>query len=62
MVIEGTLVATSAGPASAFQTGERVFHIKFGYGEVTGIDGNKLTVQFDKAGEKRVLETFVDKV
>ncbi|MFG1372583.1 UvrD-helicase domain-containing protein [Xanthobacter oligotrophicus] len=62
MVIEGTLVATSAGPASAFHTGERVFHIKFGYGEVTGIDGNKLTVQFDKAGEKRVLETFVDKV
>ncbi|MCG5236489.1 ATP-dependent helicase [Xanthobacter oligotrophicus] len=62
MVIEGTLVATSAGPASAFRTGERVFHIKFGYGEVTGIDGNKLTVQFDKAGEKRVLETFVDKV
>ncbi|MFG1375609.1 ATP-dependent helicase [Xanthobacter autotrophicus] len=62
LVIEGTLVATSAGPASAFSTGERVFHIKFGYGEVTGIDGNKLTVQFDKAGEKRVLETFVDKV
>ena len=62
LVIEGTLVATSTGAASAFRTGERVFHIKFGYGEVTGIDGNKLTVQFDKAGEKRVLETFVDKV
>ncbi|MDI4665343.1 UvrD-helicase domain-containing protein [Xanthobacter autotrophicus] len=61
MVIEGTLVATSTGAASAFNTGERVFHIKFGYGEVTGIDGNKLTVQFDKAGEKRVLETFVEK-
>ncbi|MFS8039281.1 ATP-dependent helicase [Xanthobacter sp. AM11] len=62
MVIEGTLIATSTGAPSAFKTGERVFHIKFGYGEITGIDGNKLTVQFDKAGEKRVIETFVEKV
>lgn len=61
MVIEGTLVASSSAPSSAFKRGERVFHIKFGYGEVTGIDGNKLTVQFDKAGEKRVVETFVEK-
>ncbi|MFG1429529.1 UvrD-helicase domain-containing protein [Xanthobacter sp. V2C-8] len=60
-LIEGTLLATSTGTASAFSRGERVFHIKFGYGEVIGIDGNKLTVQFDKAGEKRVLETFVEK-
>jgi DNA helicase-2/ATP-dependent DNA helicase PcrA len=60
-VIEGTLVASSTGTPSSFRTGERVFHIKFGYGEITGIDGNKLTVQFDKAGEKRVLEAFVDK-
>lgn len=61
MVIEGTLVASSSAPSSAFKRGERVFHIKFGYGEVTGIDGNKLTVQFDKAGEKRVVDTFVEK-
>ncbi len=61
-VIEGTLLATSTSSSSAFKTGERVFHIKFGYGEVTGIDGNKLTVLFDKAGEKRVIETFVEKV
>ncbi|WP_238120252.1 MULTISPECIES: ATP-dependent helicase [unclassified Xanthobacter] len=61
-VIEGTLLATSTTSSSAFTTGERVFHIKFGYGEVTGIDGNKLTVLFDKAGEKRVIETFVEKV
>ena len=60
-LIEGTLVASSAGPASAFANGQRVFHIKFGYGHVSGIDGNKLTVQFDKAGEKRVLESFLDK-
>ncbi|MFG1347008.1 UvrD-helicase domain-containing protein [Xanthobacter autotrophicus DSM 431] len=60
-VIEGTLIASSTGAPSAFKPGERVFHIKFGYGEITGIDGNKLTVLFDKAGEKRVLETFVEK-
>jgi DNA helicase II / ATP-dependent DNA helicase PcrA len=36
-----------------------VFHIKFGNGNVTGIEGNKLTIQFDKAGEKRVLDGFV---
>ncbi|OYW98054.1 MAG: hypothetical protein B7Z15_22510, partial [Rhizobiales bacterium 32-66-8] len=61
-VIEGTLLASSSGPPSQFTKGERVFHLKFGYGHVSAIDGNKLTVQFEKAGEKRVLESFVDKV
>ncbi len=41
--------------------GDRVFHIKFGNGNVTGIDGNKLTIQFDKAGEKRVVDSFVQR-
>jgi len=61
VVIEGTLIASSSAPASAFALGERVFHVKFGYGAVVGIDGNKLTVQFEKAGEKRVLETYLEK-
>ena len=42
--------------ASTYAVGGRVFHDKFGYGEVTGI---KLTVTFDKAGEKKVLDSFV---
>jgi len=42
--------------------GDRVFHIKFGNGNVAAIDGNKLTIAFDKAGEKRVLDSFVKKV
>ena len=42
---------------SAFSLGDRVFHQKFGNGNVTAIDGNKLTIQFDKAGEKRVVDT-----
>jgi len=47
--------------ASAFKLGERVFHQKFGYGSVTLADGNKLTVEFEKAGEKKVLDGFVEK-
>ena len=47
---------------SSFETGERIFHQKFGYGHITGISGNKLTVSFDKAGEKRIIDSFVEKV
>jgi len=36
-----------------------VFHDKFGYGCVTDQEGNKLTIEFEKAGEKRVLDSFV---
>ena len=39
----------------------RVFHQKFGYGQVKSIEGNKLTVAFDKAGEKKVIDSFVEK-
>jgi len=44
---------------SAFTIGDRVFHQKFGYGEVTGIEGDKLDIAFDKAGEKKVVARFV---
>jgi DNA helicase II / ATP-dependent DNA helicase PcrA len=62
LTIEGELVAKSTGTVSAFSLGDRVFHQKFGSGNVTGIDGNKLTIQFDKAGEKRVVDSFVERV
>lgn len=42
--------------------GDRVFHQKFGSGNVVAVAGNKLTIQFDKAGEKRVLDSFVERV
>ncbi|WP_026606091.1 ATP-dependent helicase [Methylocapsa acidiphila] len=58
MQIEGELVASS-GASSSFRVGARVFHMKFGYGAVAAVDGNKLTVDFDKAGRKMVLESFV---
>jgi DNA helicase-2/ATP-dependent DNA helicase PcrA len=44
-----------------YKTGERVFHQKFGYGRITSVDGNKLEVEFDKAGTKRVLDWFVQR-
>jgi DNA helicase-2/ATP-dependent DNA helicase PcrA len=40
--------------------GQRVFHQKFGNGNITAIEGNKLEVSFDKAGAKRVLDSFVE--
>jgi DNA helicase II / ATP-dependent DNA helicase PcrA len=62
LTIEGELVARSSGPASAFAIGDRVFHLKFGNGNVTAVDGNKLSVEFDQAGEKRVVDSFVERV
>ena len=62
LTIEGELVAKSTGVSSAFTRGDRVFHIKFGNGNVVAVDGNKLTIQFDKAGEKRVVDSFVERV
>ena len=61
--IEGELVAKSvADEPSAFSVGDRVFHMKFGNGNITTIEGNKLTIAFDKAGEKKVLDGFVEAV
>ncbi|MBN9431040.1 MAG: UvrD-helicase domain-containing protein [Bosea sp.] len=57
-VIEGELVAKSTGSASAYAIGERVFHQKFGYGTVSAIEGNKLTVDFE-TGPKKVVDSFV---
>ncbi|MDC0738810.1 UvrD-helicase domain-containing protein [Cognatishimia sp. SS12] len=44
---------------SSFAVGDRVFHQKFGYGEIMEIEGDKLVVEFDKAGEKKVVAKFV---
>jgi DNA helicase II / ATP-dependent DNA helicase PcrA len=44
-----------------FAPGDRVFHQKFGYGTVRAVEENKLTIAFDKAGEKKVMNSFVAK-
>ncbi|MCV9960982.1 UvrD-helicase domain-containing protein [Pararhizobium sp. BT-229] len=61
--IDGELIAKSKiDEPSKFSVGDRVFHIKFGNGNIAGIEGNKLTIDFDRAGQKRVLDGFVERV
>jgi ATP-dependent DNA helicase UvrD/PcrA len=48
-----------AEAVSAFEIGARVFHQKFGYGRVEGVEGDKLEIAFDKAGIKHVVGRFL---
>ena len=63
-IIEVTakVVATADPSAAKYGIGERVFHQKFGYGRIVAVEGNKLLINFDKAGSKRVMDSFVEKV
>jgi ATP-dependent DNA helicase UvrD/PcrA len=61
LTLEGELVASSAAAAAGYALGERIFHQKFGYGRIADVDGNKLTIDFDKAGRKRVVDSFVER-
>ena len=56
---EARALVIDAEAMAAFSEGTRVFHQKFGYGLVTGVEGDKLTIAFEKAGEKRVVASFV---
>jgi DNA helicase-2/ATP-dependent DNA helicase PcrA len=59
---DGRLIATADPKSgSGWSRGARVFHQKFGYGHVRSVEGNKLVVAFDKAGEKKVIDSFVEK-
>ncbi|MBC4015972.1 UvrD-helicase domain-containing protein [Siccirubricoccus deserti] len=62
-VIEAGAWEVQARPvrADAIGVGQRVFHQKFGYGRVTGVEDDKLDIAFEKAGTKRVLDRFVEK-
>jgi DNA helicase-2/ATP-dependent DNA helicase PcrA len=62
LIIEGELVAKSTGTVSDYSVGDRVFHQKFGNGNVIHVEGNKLTIAFDRAGEKRVVDSFIERV
>jgi DNA helicase-2/ATP-dependent DNA helicase PcrA len=55
--IRGFIQESEAG----FKEGDRVFHEKFGYGRVLDVDGQRLDILFDKAGAKKVLDSFVRK-
>ncbi|MEM7614291.1 MAG: 3'-5' exonuclease, partial [Pseudomonadota bacterium] len=56
---EARNMVIDAEAVSAFSTGDRVFHQKFGYGTVEEIEGDKLSVAFEKAGHKKVLASYL---
>ncbi|RYE00559.1 MAG: DNA helicase II [Sphingomonadales bacterium] len=60
-ILEGKASAISVGakPRSDLSLGMRVFHQKFGYGAIAEIEGNKLEIDFETAGRKRVMDSFV---
>ncbi|MDC0886937.1 UvrD-helicase domain-containing protein [Altererythrobacter sp.] len=49
----------AAKPRSDIAIGARVFHDKFGYGFVMDQEGNKLEIEFETSGLKRVIDSFV---
>ncbi len=56
---EARLVAHSDPREAAYPPGARIFHDKFGYGRVVSAEGSKLVVEFEKAGTKKVIASFV---
>ncbi len=56
------LASSDPSAAGGLALGQRIFHDKFGYGSITDIEGAKLTVNFEKAGVKKVVESFVKRV
>jgi len=62
-MIDGTAVAIQdVKSPDAVNKGTRVFHQKFGYGMVLSVDGDKLDIEFEKAGRKKVMAGFVEAV
>ena len=65
LVIEGRaerVKPSEGGPTvGGLVVGDRIFHQKFGYGRVAAVDGNRLQIDFEKAGTKKVIDTFVAK-
>ena len=59
-VIEGRAERiVSSEAVSAYRVGDRVHHAKFGYGRVSSVDGNKLLIDFEAGGAKKVVDSFV---
>ncbi|MGD9510762.1 MAG: ATP-dependent helicase, partial [Geminicoccaceae bacterium] len=61
-LIEGKaeiLQSRPPGRTGAYKTGDRIFHDKFGYGKVEQVEGNKLDIEFEHSGRKKVIDSFV---
>ncbi len=54
-------VTERPAPKHGYQVGERVFHQKFGYGAVLAVEDNRLEIDFEKAGIKKVIDSFVER-
>ena len=61
LTIEGELVGAAPASGAGFAGGDRVMHQRFGFGTVAGVDGNKLTIDFDHSGRKRIIDSFVSR-
>lgn len=59
--IDAEVISRKTATTSAFEVGERVFHQKFGYGTITSITGEKVTIDFEKAGTKKVIASFLER-
>jgi DNA helicase-2/ATP-dependent DNA helicase PcrA len=57
--VKASAASFAAKPRSDVAMGQRVFHTKFGYGAIVGIEGNKLAIDFEQSGTKHVLDSFV---
>ena len=44
-----------------FSVGDRVFHQKFGYGAITAVEDNKLSIHFEHAGDKKIMDAYVER-
>jgi len=57
--VRQSAVSMAAKGREDLAIGLRIFHQKFGYGAIAQIEGNRLEIDFDMAGRKRVLDSFV---
>ena len=57
--VKASAASAAAKSRSDLSVGQRVFHTKFGYGTIGAIEGNKLEIEFEQAGAKHVLDSFV---
>lgn len=55
----GKASSAAASAGANFARGERVFHQKFGYGTIAAVEGDRLSIAFDVAGEKKVIASFI---
>ena len=53
---------STAKSDAGFSVGQRIFHIKFGYGKIKTVSGDQLEIAFEKAGSKKIIDRYVEAV